>query len=188
MKINSNMRKIILLLALILLTANVEAAPDNGLPFDPLATTASDIDSGALTLIRMKDTGELCFLIADNKAHALGMVPYTSRIYDFYLHKDNSGYPPFIFQMVIPMESRGQLDDDLGIWQENFHLLPVYALFDVKNGQVVCDKPFYSATMLKPSHYHAKIQNPNHTRLIEIFLTHMPRLHKQIRDQQISLP
>ncbi len=189
MKIKFDMRKIILLLALIMMSATCAAAPDNGLPFDPLATTYAEGDSGALTLIRMKDTGELCFLVADNKAQALGMVPYTSRIYDFYLRRDKSGYPPFIFQMVIPMESRGQLDDDLGEWQENFHLLPIYALFDVKTGvQVVCNKPFFSASGLNASHFHARIQNPNHERLIEIFLTHMPRLHKQVRDQSISLP
>lgn len=185
-------RKMILLLALIFFaTANVEAAPpDNGMPFDPLATTATETDSGALTLVVMKDTRELCFIVADNKARALGMVPYTSRIYDFYLRKDSSGgYPPFIFMMVLPMETRGQIDDDLGEWQENFHLLPVYALFDVKSGgQVVCEKPFYSARGLNPSHYQGTIRNPNHERLIEIFLTHMPRLHRLIRDQHISLP
>lgn len=183
-------KKIILLLALILLATKVEAAPDNGFTFDPLATTASDSDSGALTLIRMKDTGELCFLVADNKAQALAMVPYTSRIYDFYMHKDSTGnYPPFIFMMVLPMETRGQLDDDLGEWQENFHLLPVYALFKVeKGGKVICEKPFHSASEINPSHYQATIRNPNHERLIEIFLTHMPRLHRLIRDQHILLP
>lgn len=183
-------RKIILLLAVILLTAtNVKAAPDNGLPFDPLATTASENDSGALTLVVIKDTNELCFLVADNKAQALGMVPYTSRIYDFYLRKDSTGgYPPFIFQMVLPMEVRGQIDDNLGEWQENFHLLPIYALFDVKNGQVICEKPFFSSDSLQSTHYHDTIKNPNHERLIEIFLTHMPRLHRLIRDQHISLP
>ena len=183
-------RKIILLLALIFFAANVEAAPpDNGMPFDPLATTASENDSGALTLVVMNDTNELCFIVADNKARALGMVPYTNRIYDFYLRKDSSGgYPPFIFMMVLPMETRGQLDDDLGEWQENFHLLPVYALFDVKNGQVVCQKPFYSKSSLQSTHYHDTIKNPNHERLIEIFLTHMPRLHRLIRDQHIALP
>lgn len=184
-------RKIILLLALIFFAAaNVEAAPqDSGLPFDPLATTASDNDSGTLTLIRMKDTAELCFLVADNKARAIGMVPYTSRIYDFYLRKDSTGgYPPFIFMMVLPMEVRGQIDDNLGEWQENFHLLPVYVLFNVKNGQVVCEKPFYSKSSLQSTHYHDTIKNPNHERLVEIFMTHMPHLHRLIRDQHISLP
>lgn len=183
-------RKVILLLALIICAASsVEAAPNNGFPFDPLATTASESDSGALTLIRMKDTGELCFLIADNQAQAMGMVPYTSRIYDFYMHKDKKGYQPFIFVMVLPMETRGQIDDELGAWQEKFHLLPVYALFDVeKGGKVLCKKPFYSARGLNPSHYQDTIRNPNHERLIEIFLTHMPQLHRLIRDQKISLP
>lgn len=185
------LKKIILLLALIFfVAANVEAAPpDNGMPFDPLATTASDTDSGALTLVVMKDTRELCFIVADNKARALGMVPYTSRIYDFYLRKDSTGgYPPFIFMMVLPMEVRGQIDDNLGEWQENFHLLPVYALFNVQNGQVICEKPFYSKSSLQSTHYHDTIKNPNHERLVEIFLTHMPRLHRLIRDQHISLP
>lgn len=172
-------RKMILLLALIFFaTANVEAAPDNGMPFDPLATTATETDSGALTLVVMKDTRELCFIVADNKARALGMVPYTSRIYDFYLRKDAT---TLVFDMVFPMEVRGQLDDELGDWQENFHRLKVHATFKVSNGQVACARPFHSADG-------RTIRNPNHERLIEIFLTHMPRLHRLIRDQHISLP
>ena len=171
-------RKIILLLALIFFAANVEAAPDNGMPFDPLATTATENDSGALTLVVMKDTRELCFLVADNKARALGMVPYTSRIYDFYLSKDAT---TLVFDMVLPMEVRGQLDDELGEWQENFHRMKIHAAFKVSNGQVICTRPFHSADG-------RTIRNPNHERLIEIFLTHMPRLHRLIRDQYISLP
>lgn len=184
-------RKIILMLTLIFLAAaNAEAAPDDGMPFDPLATTASDNDSGALTLVVMKDTNELCFIVADNQARALGMVPYTARVYDFYLQRDSSGgCPPFMFMMVLPMETRGQIDDDLGEWQENFHLIPVYALFNVQSGgKVICEKPFFSANSLQSTHFHDTIKNPNHERLIEIFMTHMPRLHRLVRDQHLSLP
>ena len=183
-----NLKKIILLLALIILTAtNVEAAEEQ--PFDSLASTYVEGSQEALSLIRMKDDGELLFMVATKKVQVVGLVTYSRNVYDFYLNKDQTGgYPPLIFGMVFPNEQRAQIDDNLGEWQGVLHLLPIYALFDVKDGQIICDKPFYSASGLNPSHYHGTIRNTDHSKLIEIFMTHMPRLHEIIAAQNISLP
>ena len=181
-------KKIILILALILLTAaNVEAADE--INFDELATTNTEGATEFLSLIRMKDNGALHFVAIDDATHAVGMVNYSANLFNFYQHRGQYGdFPPLIFLMVLPERERGQLDDDLGDWIEKAHILPVYALFDVKDGQVICEKPFYSARGLNPSHYQGTIQNPIHERLIEIFMTHMPRLHELMEKQNISLP
>lgn len=184
-------KKIILLLALILMTmTNVEAAEEeNNSPFDILAEAYSADENEAIAFIKTKPSGEYAFLAAAKGLDPAGVVPYSREIYNFYLNKDQSGgYPPVIFAMLIPQAERGQLDDELGEWDENLHIIPVYAIFDVKDGQVICEKPFYSASELKASHYQAKIQNPAHERLIEIFLTNLPRLHEVIESNNISLP
>lgn len=183
-----NSKRIFLLLVLIILTAtNVGAAEEP--PFDSLASTYTEGSQDALSLIRMKDDGELLFMVASRKVQVVGLVTYSRNVYDFYLNKDQTGnYPPLIFGMVFPNEQRPQIDDDLGDWQGDLHLLPIYALFDVKDGQVICDKPFYSARGLNPSHYHGTIKNTDHSKLIEIFMTHLPRLHEIITAQNISLP
>lgn len=185
-------KKIFLLLALILLTAttNVEAAEEeNNLPFDILARAYSADENEAIGLIKTKPSGEYAFLAAAKGLEPAGIIPYSRDVYNFYLNKDQSGgYSPIIFAMLIPQAERGQLDEELGDWDENLHIIPVYAIFDVKDGQVICEKPFYSASELKASHYQAKIQNPTHERLIEIFLTNLPRLHEVIESKNISLP
>ncbi|MBR6889152.1 MAG: hypothetical protein IKN16_12035 [Selenomonadaceae bacterium] len=181
-------KKIILLLALILSTAaNVEAADD--INFDELATTNTEGATEFLSLIRMKDNGALHFVAIDDTIHAVGMVKYSSELCNFYQRRSKDGdFPPLKFLMILPERERGQLDDNLGEWLGNGHIIPVYALFDVKGGQIIFDKPFYSARGITPLHYHSTIQNPVHERLIEIFMTHMPRLHEIIKSKNISLP
>lgn len=184
-------RKIILLLAVIFLTAtaNVEAAEENNLPFDVVADAYSESGTEAIALIRMKTNGALALMVAAKDLSPVGIVPYTRKTYDFYLTPDEHGlYSPLIFEMLIPQSERGQLDDNLGEWDETIHTLPIYALFNVQNGQVICQKPFYSAGTMNPSHYHDTVKNPNHERLIEILMTVMPRLHEVIAGRNISLP
>lgn len=180
-------KKIILLLALIFFAAPVEAADEPN--FDELATTNAEGATEFLSLIKMKDNGAFHFVAIDETTKSLGMVKYSSELYNFYQRRSPYGdFPPLIFLLILPERERGQLDDNLGEWNGNVHILPVYALFDVKDGQVICDKPFYSARGISPSHYHGTIQNPINERLIEIFMTHMPRLHEIVKSKNISLP
>lgn len=184
-------KKIFLLLALILMTmTSVEAAEEeNNLPFEVLAEAYSADENEAIAFIKTKPSGEYAFLAAAKDLGPVGIVPYSREMYNFYLDKNEQGnYSPVIFAMLIPQAERGQLDEELGDWDETLHIIPVYAIFDVKDGQVICEKPFYSASELKASHYQAKIQNPAHERLIEVFLTNLPRLHEVIDSNNISLP
>ena len=184
-----NLKKIILLLALIILTAaNVEAA-ENDLPFDTIATTYAEGETDAISLIKGKTEDSMAFLVAGENIQGVALIMYSRKVYDFYLNKDSYGYySPLIFEMFLPGQERGQLDEDLGEWKEISHVVPVYALFEVEDGKVICQKPFYSATMRNPSHYHATIKNPTHERLIEVFMTQMPRLHEIVNEKNISLP
>ena len=182
-------KKIFLLLALILLTFTSAEAADDNLNFDPIVTTYTEGSNDALTLIRMKENGALYFIATDISNNTMAMAQYSRKFYDFYLNKDeHGGYPPLIFTMALPMSERGQLDDDLGKWENTVHVIPVYALFNVTDGQVICDDEFYSATSMESTHYQAPIKNPNHTRLVQILMTHMPRLHELLDAKGINLP
>ncbi len=177
-------KKIILLLALIFLTTttNVEAADEES-PFDVLASTYSEGATEALALVRAKENGSLGFAVVDFSIKEIAFADYSRELYDFYLQKD-----PVLFALMLPDQERGQLDDELGAWNNKFHIIPVYALFNVNNGQVVCEKPFYSASDPNATHFQAPIQNPKHTRLIEVLLRQMPRLHEVMQSNGITLP
>ena len=177
-------KKIFLFLALIIFASSAEAADS----FDTLATTYTEGKSASLTLVRLKTDGTLYFVTADRSTKNMALVNYSRKIYDFYLTRTPHGYSPLIFEMILLNQPRGQIDDDLGAWQGKIHVVPVYALFDVFRKDIICNKPFYSAGTLNPSHYHGTIRNPVHERLIEILLTHMPRLHEQVSARGIALP
>lgn len=183
-------KKIFLLLALIVLTttfAHCAAADD--IDFEPLLTTYDGSHPESLTLIRMKESGAIYFVATEDLTKDMAFVAYSRKIFDFYLNRDEYGsYSPLIFTMLLPMQQRGQLDDNLGEWRESVHVVPVYALFEVEGGRVICDKPFFSASSLESTHYHDRIQNPMHERLIKILLTHMPRLHALTESKGIILP
>ena len=171
---------------MILLTfSNVEAAEDEN-PFELIVDTHSGREM--LALVKSKADGELFFMVAARNFDSTGFIPYERRVYDFYLNQDQTG-GCLTTTMILPGQTRGQVDDDLGEWQGNVHLLPiVYARFKVENGQVICKKPFYSASGIDPSHYQTKIRNIDHTQLIEILMTHMPRLHEAVQAKGITLP
>ena len=181
----SIVKKFFVTFALILLTCSTCAAED---PFDVIASTYSEGADAALTLIKTKDSGEIYFMVHDESIKALSLVKFDRKLYDFYLNKDSDGgYPPLMFVMVFPEENRGGADEKLGVWKENMHGIPIYALFNVQGEQITFDAPnFYSGEeTLTPSHYHSNITEPVHTRLIEIFMTHMPELHKQAQGVQL---
>lgn len=182
-------KKIILVLTLVLLTFSSVAAAEDDVPFESLADTYVQGGREVLDLIKMKSDGTLFFRVMSRSFEAVALIPYERSVYDFYLNANQTGgYSTLITPMLLPGQMRGMIDDDLGEWQESLHILPIYAAFKVEGGQVICKKPFYSMSGIHASHFRVKIRNIDHTQLIEIFMTHMPRLHEVIQAKGIALP
>ena len=183
-------KKIILLLALIFFTVtavHVEAAESN---FETLAAGYVDGEKTILMLVREKSSGNLFFMPFDSETESGAFIQFDPKIYNFYLNSDEHNlYSPLIFVMATTKMSDTS-DDALGTWNNEIHLIPVYAIFDVRDGQIVFDAPnFYSAEgTLTPSHYHSNIKNPIHTLLIETLMTKMPLLHEDVQAKGIQLP
>ena len=180
-------KKFFVTFALILLTASTCAAESN---FDTLAIGYVDGEKQILTLVKSKTNGEIYFVPFDAEAETGAFIKFDRKIYDFYLNRDADGtFSPLMFVMATQRQS-DTVDDKLGVWNENVHLIPVYAIFDVRDGQIVFDAPnFYSGEgTLTPSHYHSNIKNPIHDRLIKTLLTKMPLLHADVEAKGIALP
>jgi len=183
-------KKFFLIVALVLSTAivHVQAAD---LPFDVLAIADENSSREMLALIRMKSDGEIYIMptaeLPDGNGE-LALVPFVPEVYNFHLRKDEYGDPPpLIFMMLLPNEKHGLPDEALGEWRDGVHVIPVYALFEVNGEQIICQKPFYSATSMEATHFQATIQDPLHTRLIEVFMTQMPHLHQAVQANGIKL-
>lgn len=168
------LKKLFLILALIMLTAtSVEAADSN---VEVLATTYTEGDNGELAMVT-DGNGHIFFAVQDVTTGTMALTEFSANLLTFYNFYEIEK-KPLIFYLLVMEQERGQVDDDLGDWKDDTHIIPIYANYTVENGTVICEKPFYSATELDPSHYHATVKNPKHERLIEIFMTHMPRLNE----------
>ena len=155
---------------------------------DMLATTASSSDPWSLSIYK-DDEGNYGFVIYNLQTEQTAIVEYERDIYNFYLNKKpgSSYYDPLIFIMMVA-DSPRDVDADFGEWDDDIHLLPVYALFDYVNGNVVLDSYLSSGAGLYPSHYQGRINSPYHIKLAEVFLTHMPALHRAVEDAGVYLP
>jgi hypothetical protein len=153
-----------------------------------LATTNPTKEPTTVSLIRRHSDGKLYFMVNDKTSEKNAFVPYSSKLYNFPLVKDSDGdYPPLMFVLSIPNDG-DTLDKDLGEWHGKVHHIPVYALFTVVYGTVVCQSPYFSATYLNPSHYHDRIKEAEHARMIDGLMKQMPALHKAVKNANITLP
>lgn len=179
------LKRFLAVLVLILLTSSICAAEESN--FDILAAGYVDGENQALILVRNKTDGELFFMSFDAESETSAFIKFDRKIYDFYLNKGEYGYSPLIFVMATTPQN-DKSDDALGEWRENIHLVPVYALFDVKDGEIICKNFSSGEKTTKPSHYQALIKNPIHNKLIATLLTKMPLLHKDVEAKGIALP
>ena len=154
-----------------------------------LASTYHPSRPRALSLIRDYRDGRLYFMVTDKASGKNAFVTYSTKTYDFYLNKDEyGGYPPLMFVLSVPQDTRGK-DEGLGEWRGKVHHIPVYALFEVLKGRVMYDDiPFFSASYLNPSHYHDKIEDPVHARLVRTLMSQMPELHEAVEKAGVRLP
>ncbi len=153
-----------------------------------LATTAPSHESTTLSLIRRHSNGKLYFMVNDKTSEKNAFVPYSTKMYNFPEMKDSDGgYPPLMFVLSVP-DDGDTLDKELGEWRGKVHHIPVYALFTVVYGTVVCQSPYFSATYLNPSHYHDRIKEAEHARMIDGLMKQMPALHEAVQKANVTLP
>ena len=184
----STFKKFFVTLALLLVTASTCAAANSNM--EPLAAGYVDGEKQILMLVRDKNDGGLYFVPFDSETETGAFVKFDRKIYDFYLNRDSDGtFSPLMFVMATPRQA-DPVDDKLGVWNGDVHLIPVYAIFDVRDGKIVFDAPnFYSGEdTITPSHYHSNIKNPIHDRLIKTLLTNMPLLHADVEAKNVAFP
>lgn len=149
--------------------------------FEAVAATSIDSDSWFLAIIKNSDN-DYYFAMVNKQNQKGAIVPYERKLYNFYFNKS-----PVIFTMYV-LESPRDVDANLGEWSGDFHLLPVYSNFEYENGRVIPETYPTSGVGLHPSHYQAIIQSPYHVKLVKVFLTKMPELHRIVENNGINLP
>lgn len=143
-----------------------------------------DDESGWFLSIMKIDEEVYSFLVMNQKTEQGAIIPYNHKNYNFYYDES-----PFIFLMAVN-DSPSNIDYDLGEWREDIHLMPVHAQFNYsdEDEQVSLESDLSSCQGLTASNYQGRIKSPYHIKLVEVFLTQMPALHKAVEDDGIDLP
>lgn len=90
-------------------------------------------------------------------------------------------YSPVIFKLYIENEGRVWGDKDMGYWQEKYHILPVYVLFDVNDRDEIETRNIYSGKGTSPSHYQGDVRDEKHIRLAKVVVNHIDSLRLDIK-------
>ena len=142
-------------------------------------------DKGYLALVQ-KDSSYY-FVVRDAADKTTAWVSYDSKIYNFKPASSKKTYSPVIFNMDIANDAKDQ-DQQLGTWQDNHHIIPIYALYDIDGNGTVVPGMLTSGAGLKPSHYQAPLKEMKNVNLANVLLTHMDGLKQDVKDRNVTLP
>lgn len=97
----------------------------------------------------------------------------------------SKSYDPVIFTMTVIDDDKDSVDENLGKWHGNNHLIPMYVLYDLDSNNNIKAIQAYSANSLNPSHYHETINNGTYVLLAKTLFTHADSLNKDIELRKI---
>lgn len=161
-----------------------ELLRESGYDVKVLATSYGHSNKGVLALVKT-DMGYrfAVYSYPDEKA---AFIDYSSSIYNFYFNADEGMTDPLIFTMEIPDDERDK-DVNAGIWEGSDHFIPVYALYDIKNGVIIPGLLSTGEETLEPSHYHSYFYETKNVNIINLVLTEMQALHEDAQKKNIDV-
>ena len=111
--------------------------------------------------------------IFDTKRNRMACLLNTSEVIgDYKLYRKNNLNRPLYLKLGIGKDERDK-DANLGIWDKehkDFHIIPVYVLYDFNPDGTMNDKGIYSGSGENPSHYHSYLYEQKNVDIVNIFL------------------
>ena len=157
-----------------------------GIQGQVLASTIGHNSNGYLSLV--KNGAQYQIVTNDTKNGRIGITPYDKKTLYFTDKKPvGENNESFIFSITVLHDTTDK-DKDAGVWESGNHMIPVYALYKFdENGNV---KPGMLSTGVgrKPSHYQGYFYEQHNVDTINLFLTEMLALQKNITDNNVTLP
>ncbi len=151
-----------------------------------LASTIGHSRDGYLSLV--KNGAQYQIVTNDTKNGRIGITPYDKKTLYFTDNKPRGEISATLIFSITILHDTTDKDKDAGIWESGNHLIPVYALYKFdENGNVV---PGMLTTGVgrKPSHYQGYFYETHNVDTINLFLTEMLTLQKNITENNVTLP
>ncbi len=163
-----------------------KALEKSGILGTVLATSkGKNSDKGFLSIVR-KD-GENSFIISDQANKQIAHVPFSVSLYNFPTNHKSKPIPPIIFPMTI-FNDHHDRDEKDGIWHGAHHLIPIYASYSFNEAGDVIPGMITTGWGENPSHYQGHLMEQKNVDLVNLFLSEMNALRRNVTTNQIAIP
>lgn len=152
-----------------------------------LASSIGHSGNGYISL--MKNTNNQYQIITyDTKNGRIGITLYDRNLLYFTEKKpQKSGNEHVIFNMTILHDSADR-DSGAGAWENGNHNLPIFANYKFDGAGNLVPGMLTTGKGTKPSHYQGYFNEQRNVDIINLFLTEMMALQKNIADNKVVLP
>ena len=151
-----------------------------------LASSKGHSNSGYVSLVNNK--GQYQIVTYDTKNGRVGTTPYARNILYFTDKKPTGGgSETIIFNMTVLNDIHDN-DDNAGVWEGANHNIPVYAAYKFDGSGNLVPGMLTTGKGAKPSHYQEYFYETRNVDTINLFLTEMMALQKNIAENKVSLP
>lgn len=153
-----------------------------------LASSIGHSGSGYLSVIKTNNN-QYQIVTYDTKNDRVGITQYDRKILYFTNKKpQGNGKESVIFNITILNDSADR-DSSSGAWESGYnHNLPVYADYKFDGAGNLIPGMLTTGAGAKPSHYQAYFNEQRNVDTINLFLTEMMALQKNIADNKVVLP
>ena len=152
-----------------------------------LASSVGHNGSGYLSLVKTNN-GQYQIVTYDTKNGRVGITPYDRNILYFTDKKpQGTGNETVIFNITIQNDIHDN-DKNAGAWEGNNHNIPIFANYKFDGSGNVVPGMLTTGKGAKPSHYQEYFYEPRNVDTINLFLTEIIALQKNIADNKVTLP
>lgn len=160
----------------------------HGLLGSVIATSYGHSDAGFLALVKTKDGSQTELLAWDRNHERVSMVRsfHPGDINKFVIKGGNGGPNSIILYIAIPNDTHDQ-DASAGDWQENVHIIPVYASYKLLGSGNIEPGRLTTGKGLQPSHFQQYLYEQKNVDMVNLILTEMPSLRRDAFDKKVDL-
>lgn len=160
----------------------------DGIKGTVIATSAGHSSKGSLSLIKNQN-GKYVFVLIDEGNHRMATINYNEEAYNFVNTKKNNNPLSGIvrFNLYIYNDTK-DADANAGEWYGGKnHTIPIYAAYDTDRDGNIVPGMLNTGKGFSPSHYHGYLNEQKNVDLANLFLTEMESLHKNVKENNLSL-
>ena len=151
-----------------------------------LASSKGHSNNGYVSLVN--NNGQYQIVTYDTKNGRVGTTPYARNILYFTDKKPTSGGNEIIIFNLTVLNDTHDNDNNAGVWEGANHNIPVYAAYKFDGSGNLVPGMLTTGKGAKPSHYHEYFYETRNVDTINLFLTEMMALQKNIADNKVVLP